>query len=143
MDYQAPPKHEARNRVLAASRPIEARVAEDLPYEVFLRDYVAGRRPLIVRNATPAWPALRTWTPEFFKERFAAKMVQVSYDERMSFSDFIDGVLASTLEKPGPYMYRLFLHEHLPEVLGDLSPPNPYAFPRRYASPLMMDRTAS
>jgi hypothetical protein len=139
MDYQSPPKSEARSRVLAVSRPIEDRAAEDLPYEVFLRDYVAGNRPLIVRNATPAWPALRTWTPEFFKTRFASKMVQVSYDEQMTFSDFIDGVLSSTLEQPGPYMYRLFLHEHLPEVLADLSPPNPYAFPRRYASPLMME----
>jgi hypothetical protein len=36
-------------------------------------------------------------------------------------------------------MYRLFLHEALPEVLPDLSPPNRYAFPRWYASPLMME----
>jgi Cupin-like domain len=130
---------EAQPRVLADSRPIEERAAEDLPYEVFLRDYVTAKRPLVVRNATPAWPAMTKWTPEFFKQRFASKMVQVSYDEQMSFSDFIDGVLASTLENPGPYMYRLFLHEHLPEVLADLSPPNAYAFPRRFASPLMME----
>ncbi|HYP74542.1 MAG TPA: cupin-like domain-containing protein [Polyangiaceae bacterium] len=110
-----------------------------MPYEIFLRDYVHAKRPLIVRNATPAWPALQKWTPEFFKQHFPSKMVQVSYDEQLSFADFIDGVLASTDETPGPYMYRLFLHEHLPEVLGDLSPPNPYAFPRRYASPLMME----
>jgi histone arginine demethylase JMJD6 len=139
MDYQAPPRTQATNRVLAVSRPIEDRASTDLPYEMFLRDYVAAKRPLIVRNATPAWPAMRKWTPEFFKQRFASKMVQVSYNEEMNFSDFIDGVLRSTLENPGPYMYRLFLHEHLPEVLGDLSPPNPYAFPRRYASPLMME----
>lgn len=36
-------------------------------------------------------------------------------------------------------MYRLFLHEHLPEVLADLSPQNPYSFPGRYASPLMLE----
>jgi hypothetical protein len=36
-------------------------------------------------------------------------------------------------------MYRLFLHEHLPEVLRDLSPQNAYAYPRRFASPLMME----
>jgi hypothetical protein len=138
-DHQAPEKGQAGKRVTAESLPIEERQAADLPYDVFLRDYVAARRPLILRNATPAWPAMRKWTPEYFKQRFASKMVQVSYDESMNFSDFIDGVLASTLDKPGPYMYRLFLHEHLPEVLPDLSPPNPYAFPRRYASPLMME----
>jgi len=139
MDSQAPAKTEARDRVLAPSLPIEERHARDLPYDVFLRDYVHGKRPLIVRDATPSWPALKKWTPEFFKQRFPSKMVQVSYDEQLSFSDFIDGVLASTEDKPGPYMYRLFLHEHLPEVLPDLSPPNPYAFPRRFASPLMME----
>lgn len=138
-DYQPPQASASSERVLAESRPIEERAASDLPYEVFLHDYVHAKRPLIVRNATPAWPAMKTWTPEYFKRRFPSKMVQVSYDEQMSFSDFIDGVLASSLENPGPYMYRLFLHEHLPEVLPDLSPPNPYAFPRRYASPLMME----
>jgi hypothetical protein len=139
MSYEAPTKIEARNRVRATSKPIEERDARDVPYEAFLRDYMAANRPLIISNATPAWPALRKWTPEFFKTRFGTKKVQVSYDEQMNFSDFIDATLASTEEKPGPYMYRLFLHEALPEVLEDLSPPNPYAFPRRYASPLMME----
>lgn len=126
-------------RVLATASPLEARDASDLPYDVFVRDYIVGARPVIVRGAAARWPALRKWTPQFFKERFATNMVQVSYEEKMSFSDFIDGVLASTNEKPGPYMYRLFLHESLPEVLPDLSPPNAYAFPRWLASPLMME----
>jgi hypothetical protein len=126
-------------RVEATSQELEERAAEGLPYDAFRRDYIGAGRPVVVRNATPAWPALAKWTPEFFKQRFAEKMVQVSYDERMSFSDFIDGVLASTEEKPGPYMYRLFLHESLPEVLPDLSPPNAYAFPRWFASPLMLE----
>jgi hypothetical protein len=125
-------------RVLASSSPLEERRASDLSYERFVREYIAQSRPLIVRRATPEWPALRKWTPEFFKRQFPKKLVQVSYEEKMTFSDFIDGVLASSEDKPGPYMYRLFLHEALPEVLPDLSPPNPYAFPRWFASPLMM-----
>lgn len=126
-------------RVVADAQPIETRTAPALSYEVFLRDYVRAGRPVVVKNATPRWPAMRKWTPQFFKERFGDHMVQISYNERLSFSDFIDGVMASTIEKPGPYMYRLFLHEHLPEALPDVSPQNPYAFARRYASPLMME----
>jgi hypothetical protein len=57
----------------------------------------------------------------------------------MSFRQFIDGVAASTEEQPGPYMYRLFLHEDLPEALPDLIPQNPYTFPGRLASPLMLE----
>jgi hypothetical protein len=129
---------EGRKRVTATFRPMEERDARGLPYDAFLRDYLTKNRPLIIRNATADWPALRKWTPQFFKERFGSRMVQVSYEAQMTFSDFIDGVMASTEDRPGPYMYRLFLHQHLPEVLEDLFPQNKYAFARRYASPLMM-----
>jgi hypothetical protein len=124
-------------RVRAPHRPVEVREADGLPYAEYLRDYVRANRPVVVRNATRAWPALRKWTPQFFKERFGDRMVKVGHGVQMRFDDFIDGVLASTNEKPGPYMYRLFFHQHLPDVLPDLSPPNAYAFPRRHASPLM------
>lgn len=124
-------------RTPAAYRPIEIRDASGLSYASFLRDYVGTNRPVVVRNATQDWPALRKWTPPYFKERFGERLIDVGHNERMRFDAFIDGVLASTHDKPGPYMYRLFFHQHLPEVLSDLSPPNPYSFPRRHASPLM------
>jgi hypothetical protein len=139
MDQELSATTGSRPRVTAVWRPIEERDASALSYQVFLRDYLTANRPLIVRNATPDWPALHRWTPQFFKQRFGSKMVQVSYDRQMSFADFIDGVIASSEDQPGPYMYRLFLHQHLPEVLADVSPPNKYAFARRYASPLMME----
>jgi hypothetical protein len=126
-------------RVRASAKPVEERQARDLPYERFLREYVIPRKPLLIHGAVDAWPALSKWTPQFFKDRFPEKQVKVSYEASMPFAEFIDGVLASSHEKPGPYMYRLFLHEHLPEVLGDLVPQNPYAFPARYASPLMLE----
>ena len=126
-------------RVHAVSRPVEIRDAADLPYEAFLREYMVPRRPVHLRGAVASWPALAKWTPEYFKTRFATKQVAVSYKDRMPFAEFVDQVLASTVEKPGPYMFRLFLHEELPEVLPDLIPQNPYAFPGRYASPLMFE----
>src|SRR4051812_10831678 len=101
------------------SRELEIRDAADLPYDTFVAEYMRKNRPVVVRNSAPEWPALRKWTPQFFKEQFGDRMVPVSYEAKMSFADFIDGVLASTHDKPGPYMYRLFLHEHLPEVLED------------------------
>lgn len=116
---------------------MEIRRAGQLSYDEFLRDYVIPRRPLHVKEAVTRWPSLTKWTPEFFKTKFPAKRVAVSYEQTLPFAEFIDRVLSSTHEKPGPYMYRLFLHEELPEVLGDLVPQNPYAFPGRYASPLM------
>jgi hypothetical protein len=126
-------------RVPAPAKSIEVRYAAELRYEVFVRDYVFPRKPVLIRGAISRWPAMEKWTPEFFKTRFAEKQVRVSYEATMRFDDFIDGVLASSHENPGPYMYRLFLHEDLQEVLPDVIPQNPYAFPGRYASPLMLE----
>jgi hypothetical protein len=117
---------------------VERRDAADLPYPVFLRDYVAANRPVVVANAMQSCPAMQKWTPDFFKNRFGPKEVSISYGERMTFTAFIDAVLASREDAPGPYMYRLFIGPHLPELLPDLEPQNPYAFPRRLASPLML-----
>lgn len=118
--------------------PVVRRSAAELPYSVFLREYVNKNVPVVVDGATSAFPAMHKWTPDFFKREFGSKQVNISYAEKMAFAPFIDAVLASREEAPGPYMYRLFIGPHLPELLPDLEPPNPYAFPRRLASPLML-----
>jgi hypothetical protein len=120
--------------------PIERRSAADLPYERFLKEYLEPNRPVIISGAAPQWNAMRTWTPEFFKTRFASKEVNVSYETKMTMSDLIDAVLASTPEKPGPYLHKVLIYRDMPELLADLSPDNVYAFPRRYAGSLMPER---
>lgn len=116
---------------------VERRHSSTLTYHAFLREYVVANRPVVVENAIPDWPALRKWTPEFFKSHFGSKRVDISHREQMAFDEFIDAVLASREDAPGPYMYRVFIGSHLPELLPDVLPQNPYAFPRRLASPLM------
>ncbi len=120
-----------------ATLPVERRDASTLSYAAFVRDYVAANRPVVIENAVTEWPALRKWTPEYFKATFGPRRIDVSYEEQMTFSDFIDGVTESSEAKPGPYMYRFFIGPHLPDVLPDVLPQNAYAFPRRLASPLM------
>jgi hypothetical protein len=117
--------------------PVERRHSSTLAPADFQREYVAANRPVVIENAVPDWPALRKWTLEFFKSEFRDEEVDVSYDARMRMGDFIDGVLASTPERPGPYLYRLFICPHLPRLLPDVMPQNRYSFPYRYASPLM------
>jgi Cupin-like domain len=136
---------ELRRRSMKTPEPVGAFTPEsvtevpsrDLPYEEFLASFVRRDRPVVVRGAVAEWPALRLWTPDYFRTRFRDRPVQVSYAAKVPFSEFIDGVEASTVDRPGPYMYRLFLHESLPEVLDDLVPQNTYAFPGRLASPLL------
>lgn len=119
------------------TRPVERRRASELSYPEFHREYVMANRPLIIEDSVSAWPALRKWTPEFFKKEYGSKHVQVSIEKRMAFGDYIDRVMASSDDRPAPYMYRLYLGRELPDLLEDLQPPNPYSSPGRLASPLM------
>lgn len=111
--------------------------AHKVPYADFLKRYVHANKPVVVLDAIDHWPAMKKWTPAFFKHAFGDRVVPVGYDAKQPFGDFIDDMLASSPEKPGPYMYRLFVHEDLPEVLKDLAPQSAYGFPRRLASDLM------
>ena len=114
--------------------------ARDLPYDAFLRDYVATNRPVVIQDAAPGWSALKNWTPEYFKNQFGEQIVEVTYGVKQKLADVIDGVLASTAEKPGPYLHKVIIHQHMPQLLPALSPENTYAFPRRFCSPLMPKR---
>jgi hypothetical protein len=64
-------------------------------------------------------------------------MVDVTYGVKMNFAELIDAVLASSAESPGPYLHKVIIHQHMPELLPDLTPENAYGFPIRYCSPLM------
>jgi len=114
--------------------------ARELPYKQYVNDYVAANRPVVIQNAAPGWKALQTWTPEFFKNAFGDQTVDVTYGVQQKLADVIDGVLASTALKPGPYLHKVIIHQHMPALLPDLAPENVYAFPMRYCSPLMPTR---
>ena len=117
---------------------IERRTSRELPYEKFLKEYAVPNRPVIIEDAAPGWNALHAWTPEFFKTKFGSQLVDVTYGGvKMNMADLIDAVLASTPEKPGPYLHKVIIFQQMPKLLADLSPENPYTFPRRYCSPLM------
>jgi Cupin-like domain len=127
-------------RTAASWLPIERVDGDKLSYDDFLARYMHGNRPVVISNVGRGWAAMRTWTPENFKTRFGSQAVAIGYGRDMPFDQFIDEVLASSAEKPGPYMYRSFLHEVLPELLPDVRPQVKFSFPRRYASPLMPEK---
>ncbi|MDE1999085.1 MAG: cupin-like domain-containing protein [Burkholderiales bacterium] len=119
------------------TRPVDEVSAAYLPYRDFLHRFMRAGRPVVVTDVAPGWPALHKWTPAYFREQFGDRIVPVGYAEQKPFRQFIDEMLASAPGKPCPYMYRLFIHQDLPEVLPDLSPQSLHGFPRRLASPWM------
>jgi hypothetical protein len=134
---EAPKEKQQEHGVIVQVPKIPAR---DLPYERFLKEYVAPNRPVVIQDAAPGWNAMGSWTPEFFKTKFGEQTVEVTYGVHQKLGDVIDGVLASTAQKPGPYLHKVIIHQHMPALLPDLTPENAYAFPRRYCSPLMPKR---
>jgi hypothetical protein len=80
------------------------------PADEFFRDYWAAHRPVVLTDATARWPALRKWTPAFFRRRFGDQTIEITagreadpfYDmnfrvhrRRMRMDRFIDRVLAA------------------------------------------------
>jgi hypothetical protein len=126
--------------MMRSAKSIERVRARDLPYREYLAQYLRRNRPLVIEGAADAWPAIKKWRLDFFKERYGSKPVYISYDKQMPFDAFIDAVKVSSVEKPGPYMFRLFILDVLPELFADLLPGNDYGFGRRLASPLMPRR---
>jgi hypothetical protein len=101
---------------------------------------VETNKPVVIVDAAPGWGALQRWTPEYFKNKYGDQNVEVTYGVKSQMAEVMDGVLASTAEKPGPYLHKVIIHQHMPALLSDLAPENTYAFPRRYCSPLMPKR---
>lgn len=74
----------------------------------FFRDYWAAHRPVVLTDASARWPALRKWTPAYFRRRFGDETIEITagreadpfYDmnfrahrRRMRMDRFIDRVL--------------------------------------------------
>jgi len=76
----------------------------------FFRHYWAAHRPVVLTDAIARWPALRKWTPAYFRRWFGREMIEIAagrdadpdYDanfaahrKRVRMDRFIDRVLAA------------------------------------------------
>ena len=87
----------------------------------FERTYLLPRRPVVITDALQAWPALGRWTPQYFRDRFSNRTVNVGENHR-ALGPFIDEVLASTPANPAPYLHNEDLGAVFPELTGDIQP---------------------
>lgn len=132
---------------MAQTRPVEASVPaidrrSALSYSAFVSEYLLPQKPVIITGALTPWPALTKWTPEFFRTVHADKQIVVQ-GKPMRMADYIDTVLASTIEKPCPYLSNCMVREHFTEIAGDIVPDLKYTLPDRVRSVLMVGRQKS
>jgi len=98
--------------------------------QTFQKEYLAKRKPLVIKGLTKNWPAREKWTPEFMKAAVGDKVVPL-YDNskadpskpinaaaaEMKFADYID------LIKTQPTELRIFffnIFKQAPQLLNDI-----------------------
>jgi hypothetical protein len=96
----------------------------------FSDSYFTPLKPLIIEDLAKSWPALKKWTPEFFKDQHGDKQVKLydegfveagdSYMSQAKFiplREFIDAVITTSQD------LRMFLYNiksEIPELVDDV-----------------------
>lgn len=93
-----------------------------LTYDEFAGQYLRPLRPVVFTDATRNWPALSRWTPDFFRQQFGTREINVWRDRRYTVKELIDLVETSSPQKPAPYLRNEYLADIFPEVLNDVEP---------------------
>jgi len=100
----------------------------------FHASYFKILKPVIICDMAAAWPALKKWTPDFFKANYGHKQVKV-YDasfveagdkymtqtQKLSLADYIEQVMTRTQD------LRMFLYNiktEIPEIAEDVQEPS-------------------
>jgi len=96
----------------------------NLSYEVFERDYLSKRKPVIITDAIENWKASE-WTPEWFKENYPETILNTDEGE-MSMKDFIDAITSESND-PGPFLREKPLEELFPDLIRHVAPTPIYA----------------
>lgn len=107
---------------------------EGINREDFQKLYLKPLKPVILKNLSASWPAMKKWSPEYFKEKYGEKPVKVynaSFAEQgksymssvdvIPFKEFIDRISNRSLD------LRMFLHNlktQMPELLKDIQIPS-------------------
>jgi hypothetical protein len=114
----------------------------------FFRTYWAGHRPVVLTDAMRSWPALRKWTPSYFKKRFGNVTIEVTsgreadprYDQnfrahrrRLRMDRFIDRVVSAGTSND-IYMVsnnHTMRRPQFAKLLADIKPPRDLFEPPR------------
>jgi hypothetical protein len=111
---------------------------EKLSYEQFAKEYLYANKPVVVTDALKDWPALKRWSPEFFKQEFGGMEFSLPADVKgkgdykskgdgadtveYTMDRFIDRVMSSTDEHPAPYFRNQVLYALFPSLKQDIEP---------------------
>jgi len=109
-----------------ASENIIIERRSNLSYDEFKKKYLFPKKPVIITDATAKWKA-SNWTPQWFKERYASKIVYTDQGE-MRMDEFIDSI-TEVSDRPGPFLREQPLKDVFPDLVDDVEPTPEYVLP--------------
>ncbi len=98
----------------------------NLSYKEFEQEYLFPRKPVVITDATAHWKASE-WTPQWFKEKYADKIVSTDQGD-MRMDAFIDAITDNS-GKPGPFLREQPLKDVFPDLVDHVLPTPPYILP--------------
>lgn len=107
--------------------------------EEFERDHLRAGVPVVIGDATAAWPARTTFTPAMFRTRFGDRKVTVG-DREYRLADLLDELEKSSPDKPAPYPCNFDLDTLFPELVAEVEPRHRFSLPDRTNHPLIPRR---
>lgn len=117
---------------VARAIPIERR--HSLSYSEFVRNFLNPHKPVIITGALDQWKA-RNWTPEYFKQKYAAKTTSID-GRKYRIDELIDLVVNSSEMRPAPYLRNAIIRDFAPELAAEITPLPEYFSPNWIAGPM-------
>ncbi|HNK68700.1 MAG TPA: cupin-like domain-containing protein [Flavobacteriales bacterium] len=108
----------------------------DVTPQELLEEYVMKSRPVVLTDTVKDWPAMKKWTPQYFKERYGAIKHEVK-GKVYTIAEQVELMMHSTMEHPAPYPYNLNVDHVFPELREDMRPPTVFDRVDRLLSPMM------
>ena len=101
-------------------------VSRNVSPEVFLKEHVLERKPILIKGALKEWKALQ-WTPEYLQQVAGSHTLSYRTEEGVkqgNFGELIDRSFHT--DKPAPYLRNVDLDQQLPILARDIRPVLPY-----------------
>ena len=123
-------------------------VSTNVSPEVFLKENVLERKPILIKGALKEWKALQ-WTPEYLQQVAGSQTLSYRTEEGVkqgNFGELIDQIFHT--DKPVPYLRNVDLDQQLPILARDIRPVLPYCsrnwrdhflMPRRWPAEVRKD----
>ncbi|MFD2572513.1 hypothetical protein ACFSUS_17880 [Spirosoma soli] len=111
----------AKTIELARKDHIVVEMKYGMDYQEFAEKHLFANYPVVIGDACAAWPAKGKFTPQFFKEKYSTREVQIK-GKSYKLGEVIDWIMNATKENPAPYPCTIQINQECPELIADVTP---------------------